>query len=72
MLIFSGRKSCTGIIESILHSFLHFSRAKDVINHLTPVVQTLDSVIHRINHFLADKYYGNQLRYPLDSDLSGG
>ena len=20
----------------------------------------------------ADKYYGNQLRYPLDSDLSGG
>ena len=37
-----------------------------------PVVQTLDSAIHRINNYPADKYYGNQLRYPLDSDLSGG
>ena len=37
-----------------------------------PVVQTLDSTIHRINHYPADKYYANQLRYPLDSDLSGG
>ena len=37
-----------------------------------PVVQTLDSGIHRINHSPADKYYENQLRYPLDSDLSGG
>ena len=37
-----------------------------------PVVQTLDSAIHRINHYPADKYYGNQLRYPLDSDLSSG
>ena len=39
---------------------------------LAPVVQTLDSAIHRINHYPADKYYGNQLRYPLDRDLSGG
>ena len=39
---------------------------------LAPVVQTLDSAIHRINHYPADKYYGNQLLYPLDSDLSGG
>ena len=39
---------------------------------LAPVAQTLDSAIHRINHYPADKYYGNQLRYPLDSDLSGG
>ena len=37
-----------------------------------PVIQTLDSSIYRINHYPADKYYGNQLRYPLDSDLSGG
>ena len=37
-----------------------------------PVVQTSDSAIHRINHYPADKYYGNQLRYPLDNDLSGG
>ena len=40
--------------------------------HQAPVVQTLDSAIHWINHYPADKYYGNQLRYPLDSDLSGG
>ena len=39
---------------------------------LAPVVQPLDSAIHRINHYPADKYYGNQLRYPLDRDLSGG
>ena len=42
-----------------------------MFNCLAPVVQTLDSAIHRINHYPADKYYGNQLRYPLDSDLSG-
>ena len=36
------------------------------------VVQMLDSVIHRINLCPADKFYGNQFRYPLDSDLSGG
>ena len=35
------------------------------------VGQTLDSVIHRTNHYPADKYYRNQLRHPLDSDLSG-
>ena len=39
---------------------------------LALVVQTLDSAIHRINHYPAAKYYRNQLRYPLDSDLSGG
>ena len=39
---------------------------------LAPVVLTLDSAIPRINHYPADKYYGNQLRSPLDSDLSGG
>ena len=27
--------------------------------YLAPVVKTLDSVIHRINHYLADEYWGN-------------
>ena len=37
------------------------------------VVQKMDSAIHRrINHYPADKYLGNQLRYPVDRDLSGG
>ena len=43
-----------------------------LVIQLAPVVQTLDSAIQRINHYPADKYYGNQLRLPLDSDLSGG
>ena len=44
----------------------------NAMTELAPVVQTLDSAIHRINHYPADKYYGNQLCYLLDSDLSGG
>ena len=37
---------------------------------LAPVVQKLDSAIHRITRYPAGKYYENQLRYPLNSDLS--
>ena len=36
--------------------------------HLAPVVQILNSAIHRINLYPVDKYLGNQLRYPLDRD----
>ena len=39
---------------------------------LASVVQKLDSAIHLINHYATNKYYGNQLRYPVDSDLSSG
>ena len=39
---------------------------------LAPVVRKLDSAIHRINRYPAVKYYDNQLRYPVDSDLSSG
>ena len=35
-------------------------------------VQTSVALIHRINHYPAAKYWGNQLHYPLDKDLSGG
>ena len=41
-------------------------------HHLAPVVQTLDSVIHRINHYPADSVIDFRNTYPLDSDLSGG
>ena len=37
-----------------------------------PVVRKLHSAIHRINRYPAVKYYDNQLRYPVDSDLSSG
>ena len=40
--------------------------------HRAPVVQKLDRAIHRINHYPEDKYYDNQLRYPVDSNLSNG
>ena len=39
---------------------------------LAPVVRKLDSAIHWINRYPEDKYYNNQLRYPVDSDLSTG
>ena len=37
-----------------------------------PVVRKLDSAIHRINRYPAVKFYNNQLRHPVDSDLSSG
>ena len=33
------------------------------------VFQKLDSAIHWVNNYLADKYLENQLRYSLDRDL---
>ena len=39
----------------------------------TLVVQNMDSAIHSgLNHYPEDKYYGNQLHYPVNRDLSGG
>ena len=40
--------------------------------HLAPVVQTMDSTVHRINHYPADKHQQKKLSYPVDSDLSSG
>ena len=42
------------------------------INLLAPVVQTLDSAIHWINHYPLDNSIGFASVYPLDNDLSGG
>ena len=39
---------------------------------LDQVLRTVDNAINRKNYYPADKYYGNQLRYPLESALSGG
>ena len=44
----------------------YFSRHIDQ----APVVQTLDSAIHRINNYPVDKYFWNQLRYPLDIEIT--
>ena len=40
--------------------------------YLAPVVQKLDSAIHRINHSPVDNAIGFHISYPLDSDLFGG
>ena len=37
-----------------------------------PVVQTLDSAIHRMNHYAAYGLFYFRNTYPLDSDLSVG
>ena len=39
---------------------------------LAPVVQTLDSAIHWINHYPLDNSIGFASVYPVDSDLSAG
>ena len=64
---------CFSPLKSVLvhHGVTLTSHCCYTFIRLAPVVQTLDSTIHRINHYPADKYYGNQLRYLLDSDLSG-
>ena len=42
------------------------------IDYLVPVIQTLDSTIHPINHYPATNYYSKHLRCPLGENLSGG
>ena len=39
---------------------------------LAPVVQKMDSVIYRINHYPLESAIGFAVTYPLDSDLSVG
>ena len=42
---------------------------------LAPVVKKLDLVLsigEKKNHYPVDKYQGNQLRYQMERDLSGG
>ena len=48
------------------------SRAMTKGNVLAPVVQTLNSAIHRINHYPADSIIDFRNTYLVDSDLSGG
>ena len=48
------------------YAFIYFSPLIPYPFMQVPVVQTLDSAIHRINHYPKDKYYENQLRYPVE------
>ena len=50
----------------------HRVRALYLEKHQAPVVQRLDSAVHRINHYPADSVVCFVNTYPLDSDLSSG
>ena len=54
-------------IHNNIKHFLSPSWTNLVTNALATVVQTLDSAIHRINHYPATKYKRNQLHYSVDS-----
>ena len=58
------------LLFRILNNNSSFSHTLLVL--LALVVQTLDSAIHRINHYPADSVIDFRNTYPLDSDLSGG
>ena len=55
-----------------MNAHISYTLARYTYAYLAPVVQTLDSSTHRINHYPVDKYYESLLRYPPDSNLSGG
>ena len=65
-------------IDVYYFMFLHVCTAVGmhdlcVLAHLPAlVVQKVNSAIHRINHYPADKHYQSQLNYPADCDLSSG
>ena len=59
--------SDTGFSENVVVAETGYQRLDQA-----QVVQTLDNAIHRINHYPVDKYYENQLYYPLDRLLSDG
>ena len=57
---------------SILFSFSSFGKIFWSWILQAPVVQTLDSAIHQINHYPAESVIDFPNTYPLDSDLSVG
>ena len=59
------------LIRNTYREMIH--QTQELFCHLVPVVQKIDSAIHRINHYPMAKYKGNQLLYPVDrADLSDG
>ena len=45
-------------VKSARYKMVH-TKMLDMSRYEAPVVQTLDSDTHRINHYPEDKYYGN-------------
>ena len=62
-----------GFKSSFLYCFFSVIFGKVSFGVITaPVVQTLDSAIHRLKIYPVDNATGFPNVYPLDSDLSGG
>ena len=69
-------------LDSAIHQINHYPTGS--IREINSVIHrieiySVDSIIHhsnnwwvQINHYPADMYHRNQLRYPLDKDLSSG
>ena len=51
---------------------LDWNKMAFIDRNQAPVVQTMDSAVHRINHYPADNSIGFASVYPLDNDSSGG
>ena len=66
------RKSCQTSTSKTLIWGHHNSVSMKAVTYQAPVVQTLNSAIHRINHYPADSVIDFRNTYRLDSDLSGG
>ena len=58
-------------LHVLLQELIPYTSPEEVAP-LAPVVQTLDSAIHWINHYPLDNSIGFASVYPLDRDLSGG
>ena len=57
--------------KTVAHTFLPLFKNKKNYWDPGPVVQTLDSAIHRINLYPTDTAIDFRNTYPLDRDLSG-
>ena len=50
----------------------YYQEKFDADHHQAPVVQKVNSAIHRINHYPLDSVIVFSNTYPMDSDLSDG
>ena len=56
----------------IVSNSLSKDKKMEANNNLAPVVQRLDNITHRINHYPVDSVVCFVNTYPLDSDLFSG
>ena len=64
-----GCLGCKGVSLEFRRLNVRVLACTYVFSVLAPVVQKLYSAIHGINRYPEDKYYENQLHYPLDSNI---